>query len=105
MSRQTCNSRDAVPFPEVDTTGLPEVSVQSLQPAASSNPTISSMASPFTATQLSPDCLTAIVQGVKASLAAKPTPVLLSQPSSLPTSVVGHTPYWSLALCFCSGLQ
>ena len=87
MSRQTRNSRHAVPFPEVDTAGLPEVSVQSSQPAASSNPATSSVASPLTATQLSPECLAAIVQVVKASMAAEPTPVSLSQPSSLPTSV------------------
>ena len=87
MSRQTRNSRDAVPFPEVDTAGLPEVSVQSSQPAASSNPATSSVASPLTATQLSPECLAAIVQAVKASMTAEPTPVSLSQPSSLPTSV------------------
>ena len=87
MSRRTHNSRDAVLFPEVDTAVLPEVSVQSSHPAASSNPAISSVASPLTAAQLSPDCLAAIVQAVKASMAAEPSPVSLSQPSSLPASV------------------
>ena len=86
-SRQTRNSRDAVPFPEVATARLPKVLAQSSQPAASSNPAISSVASPLTATQLSPECLAAIVQAVKASMAAEPTPASLSQPSSLPISV------------------
>ena len=84
---QTRNSRDAVPFPGVDMAGLPKVSVQSSQRAASSNPAISSVASPLTPTQLSPECLAAIVQVVKASMQAEPTPVSLLQPSSLSTSV------------------
>ena len=57
MSRRTRNSRDAVLFPEVNTAVLPEVSVQFSHPAASSNPAISSVASPLTAAQLSPRLL------------------------------------------------
>ena len=65
---------------------LPDVSVQSSQPATSAIPAIASVASPLTAAQLSPVCLAAIVQAVRASIAAE-TPGSLSQSSSLPASV------------------
>ena len=54
MSRRTRNSRDAGLFPEVTPAVLPEVSVQSSQPAASIN---TSVASPLTAAQLFPRLL------------------------------------------------
>ena len=53
MSRRTRNSRDAGLFPEVTPAVLPEVSVQSSQPAAAINP---SVASPLPSAELSPDC-------------------------------------------------
>lgn len=77
MSCQTHNSRDAGLFPEVASAVLPEVSLQSLQPTASINPAITSVASPLTAAQLSPDCLATIVQVVRASIAAESPPVSL----------------------------
>ena len=87
MSRSTCNSRDAGLFPGVTSAVLPDVSAQSSQPATSSIPAVTSVASPLSAAQLSPDCLAAIVQAVRASIAAKTPPGSLSQWSSLPASV------------------
>ena len=87
MSRSTHNSRDAGLFPEVALAVLPHVSAQSSQPATSSIPAVATVASPLTAAQLSPDCLTAIIQAVRASIAAEAPPGSLSQSSSLPASV------------------
>ena len=61
MSRSTRNSWDAGLFPGVASAVLPDVSVQSSQPATSSIPAVASVASLLTAAQLSPDCLAAIV--------------------------------------------
>ena len=69
MSRPTRNSRDAGLLPEVAPAGLPDVSLQSLHPATSVNSAVTSVASSLTAAQLSPDCLAAIVQAVRASIA------------------------------------
>ena len=66
---------------------LPDVSVQSSQPATSSIPAVASVVSPLTAAKLSPDCSAVIVQAVRASIAAKTPPGSLSQWSSLPASV------------------
>ena len=87
MSRPTRNCRDTVLLPEVAPAGLPDVSVQSSHPATSINSAVTSVASPLTAAQLSPDCLAAIVQVVRASIAAEGPHVLLSQSSSSPASV------------------
>ena len=88
MSRPTRNSRDVGLFPEVTPAVLPDVSFQSSQPASSIHSAVTSVASPLTADQLSPDCLAAIPQAVRASsIAAKGPRVSLSQSSSLPLSV------------------
>ena len=86
MSR-TRNSRDAGLVPQVAPAVLPDVSVQSSQPATVINSAVTSVASPLTAAQLSPDCLAAIVQAVRASIATEGPHVSLLQSSSLPTSV------------------
>ena len=86
MRRSTRNSQDAGLFPAVALAVLPDVSVQSSQPATSAIPAIASVASPLTAAQLSPDCLAAIVQAVRASIVAE-APGSLSQSSPLPASV------------------
>ena len=70
MSRPTRNSRDAGLLPEVAPAGLPDVSLQSSHPTTSVNSAVTSVASSLTAAQLSPACLAAIVQAVKASIAA-----------------------------------
>ena len=87
MSLSTRNSRDAGLFPGAASAVLPDVSTQSSQPATSSIPAVTSVASPLSASQLSPDCLAAIVQAVRASFAAEAPPGSLSQSSSLPVSV------------------
>ena len=87
MSRPTRNSRDAGLLPEVAPAGLPDVSLQSSHPATSVNSAVTSVASSLTAAQLSPDCLAAIVQAVRASIAAEGPHVSLSQLSSSPASV------------------
>ena len=74
MSHSTRNSRDAGLFPGVALAVLPDVSVQPSQPATSSIPAVASVASPLTAAQLSPDCLAAIVQVVRASIVAEAPP-------------------------------
>ena len=74
-------------MPEVAPAGLPDVSVQSSHPATSINSAVTSVASLLTAAQLSPDCLAAIVQAVRASIAAEGPHVSLSQSSSSPASV------------------
>ena len=71
MSRSRRNSRDTGLFPGIASAVLPDVSVQSSQPATSSIPAVASMASPLTAAQLSPDCLAAFVQAVRASSTAE----------------------------------
>ena len=74
MSHSTRNSRDAGLFPGVALAVLPDVSVQPSQPATSSIPAVASVASLLTAAQLSPDCLAAIVQVVRASIVAEAPP-------------------------------
>ena len=86
MRHSTRNSQDAGLFPAVASAVLPDVSVQSWQPTTSAIPAIASVASPLTAAQLSPDCLAAIVQAVRASIAVE-APASLLQSSLLPASV------------------
>ena len=78
MGRSTHNSQDAGLFPAVASAVLPDVLVQSSQQATSAIPSIASVASLLTAAQLSPYCLAAIVQVVRASITAE-APGSLSQ--------------------------
>ena len=61
-----------------------DVSIPSSQSAVSNAPCTASVASPHTAAQPPPECLASIVQAASASIAAEPTPVLLSQSYLLP---------------------
>lgn len=58
---------------------LLDVSIPSSQPAVSNTPAIASVPSLLSAAQLSLECLVSIVQVVRASITAEPTPLIVNQ--------------------------